>query len=118
MSDSVTPEIPTLKFAEEHIQPILGGKKTVTLRLDVDYEAFKIGRRFHLCDEDGDRFATAYVDDRGYTTVEMAAKMDFDGHRSYRSTDELLEELRGYYPDEEIGPNTKLEIIYWEDLWQ
>lgn len=113
-------QIPRLKFADKHIQPILGGKKTVTLRLDLDYEKFQIGRRFHLCDENGDRFASAHVDDRGYTTVEMAAKMEFDGHRTYRSIDELIEELRGYYPNEEIGPNTRLEIVYWdwEGLWE
>lgn len=109
---------PTLKFAEEHIDPILKGQKTVTLRLDLDYEEFQIGRRVHLCDEDGERFASAVISDRGYTTANMAAKMSFDGHRNYRDADELLEELAEYYPDENLDYQTTLEIVYWGELWE
>lgn len=114
-------DVPQLKFAEDHIEPILKGQKTVTFRLDIDYEDFLIGRRFHLVNEGGERFASAIVKDRGYERIERIAKnRDIEGHRSYSSVDELMEEMRGYYPEEDIGPETLLEIIYWdwEDLWE
>lgn len=106
-----------LKFDDKHIMPILNGEKTVTLRIGMESGDFEEGSPILFCDEGGDWFAEAGVVDRGYTTVEMAAKMDWDGHRNYDGVDELLEELRSYYPDEEIGPNTKLEIIEWGELW-
>lgn len=109
---------PTLKFASEHVNPILAGRKTLTIRLADPDDLPEIGDRVHLCDESGDRFATAIVDDRGYTTVEMAARMAFDGHRSYRDTDELVAELEGYYPDESIDPNTRVELVYWDEVWE
>lgn len=111
--------IPQLKFANKHVEPILKGKKTATLRVGLD-EDLPIGARFQLCNENGYRFASAIVDDRGYTTVDMAARMDFDGHRNYRSPEDLVEELEGYYPDEEIGEQTRVEIVYWdwEELWE
>lgn len=113
-------QIPQLKFAEEHIEPILAGSKTMTIRRDIEFEDSQIGRRIHLCDENGERFATAIIDDRGYTTVNMAAQMRFDGHRNYRSADELLDELHGYYPDEELDEQSTVELIYWdwEELWE
>lgn len=119
-SESVTQQTPKLKFAEKHVEPILKGQKTMTLRLDLDYQAFQIGRTFQLCHEDGERFASVPVHDRGYTTANMAADMNWDGHRNYRDVDELLEELREYYPDEELDEQTKLEIVYWdwEELWE
>lgn len=110
--------IPRLKFADKHKDRILKGEKTATIRIALEHE-FPIGERFHLCDEDGERFASAIVEDREYTTVEMAARMDFDGHRNYRSTDELVEELREYYPNEQIGEQSRVELVYWdwEGLW-
>lgn len=110
----------TLKFADEHVDPILKGQKTVTFRLDLDYEEFQTGRRFHLCDEDGERFASAIVEDRGYTTAREAANIDWDGHRNYQGVDDLLNALREYYPEEDLDESTKLEIVYWNwgDLWE
>ncbi|WP_440767536.1 hypothetical protein [Natronorubrum sp. DTA7] len=116
-NDTVRGQALKLKFADKHITPILHGDKTVTLRVGVDSDDFQQGDPILLCDENGDWFAEAGVEDRGYTTVEMAAKMDWDGHHEYSDVDELLEELQGYYPGKEIGPNTRLEVIEWGELW-
>ncbi len=109
-----------LKFADKHVEPILAGRKEVTLRVADQSKLPDIGDRVQFLNQDGDRFASVHVDDRGWTTVEMAAKMDFEGHRNYRDADELLEELREYYPDEDLDENSALEIVYWdwEDLWE
>lgn len=120
MSDQENAATPRLKFADEHVDAILGGRKTVTIRRDIDAEEFQIGRRFELCAEDGERFASAYVDDRGWTTIAMAARMDFEGHRDYRDADELLDELGQYYPDQDLDEQSKVELVYWgwEELWE
>lgn len=112
--------VPQLKFDKKHVEPILKGKKTVTLRVDIEREHFEIGRHFQLVDEDGERFASAIVDDRGWTSIDMAARMDRDGHQNYRDTEELLETMREYYPEMDLEPTSKVEIIYWdwEELWE
>lgn len=119
-TDGDRPDLPELKFASEHIDPILAGRKTVTIRLADPNDLPAIGDRVRFCDQSGERFATAIVDDRGYTTVEMAARMELEGHRSYDETDALLEQLREYYPDEQIDANTRVELVYWnaEDCWE
>lgn len=108
-----------MKFADKHVDAILGGRKTLTFRLATENSP-NIGDRLRLLDESGERFASVPVADVGYISVETAAHENIDGHRTYRSTDELIEELEGYYPDEEITPETMLDIVYWdwEDLWE
>lgn len=115
-----TVRIPRLKFADKHIEPILKGQKTLTIRRDIEPGEFDIGHRIHLCDSEGERFASAIIDDRGYTSINMAAKMVFDGHRSYRDGEELLAELESYYPEQDLDLNSHVELIYWdwEDLWE
>lgn len=103
-----------MRFDSEFVEPVLNGEKTATLRLDLASDAFPVGKQFHLATPDGTPFASAVVDERGYTSVEMAAKMTIEGHQSYETTDALMEQLRGYYPDETIDPNTRVEIIEWE----
>ena len=112
-------DIPTLAFAEEHIEPILAGRKTATLRLDLD-PPLRHGQRFQLVDEDGERFASSIVSDRGYESIDWIVKLGIDGHRDYDSEAELIEEMEQYYPDAELTPETCLDIVYWdwEDLWE
>jgi hypothetical protein len=113
-------QIQKLKFAEEHIEPILAGRKNMTIRVADRDELPWIGDRVQFCDEDGERFASAIVDDRGWTTVDMVARMDFDGHRNYRDEEDVLDELREYYPDENLDEQSAVELVYWdwEDLWE
>lgn len=114
-----TVQVPTLKFAEEHIGPILRRQKTATIRHFPDGPSeFNIGTRFHLADEEGDRFASAIVSDRGYNDAEWIVKAGVEGHRDYRAVEELLEQMRRYYPDAVLGPDSCFEIIYWGKLWK
>ena len=80
----MSPAIPTLAFADEHVDPIVKGQKTATIRLDLDSQ-IQLGRRVRFVDEDGDRFATAIIDDRGYERLSRLARIDVEGHRSYES---------------------------------
>ncbi|MFC7216497.1 ASCH domain-containing protein [Saliphagus sp. GCM10025334] len=110
-----------LKFAEEHIEPILAGRKTATIRYEIDsHDALRIGRTFHLLDEDGERFASAIVHDRGYTTAEWIVENGVEGHEPYHDLESFYKQMREYYPRAELGPKTCFEIIYWEwgELWE
>ena len=111
---SSTGSLPTLKFADEHVDAILAGEKTATIRLDLVGDALPEGEPFQLADESGDPFARAVVENRSWTTVAMAAKIEFDGHRRYEDSDELIEELEEYYPDHDIDWSTTVELVYWD----
>lgn len=120
-ADSHTAAIPRLKFADEHIEPILAGRKTATIRIGLDFEEYKIGHRAHFCDTDGERFFSVIIDDRGTSTVNWIANHPIEGHRDYRDAGELIEELERYYPEEKpITGVTQIDILRWdwEDLWE
>lgn len=105
--------LPVLKFDNSHIDAIIDGKKTVTIRLDLVGSQLREGELFLVGDEDGDPVAEAVVENRSWTTVSTAAKMSFDGHREYEDSDELIEELEQYYPEHDIDWSTSVELVYW-----
>lgn len=108
-----------LKFASEHIDPILRGEKTATIRLpdgDEKWGRYQIGHRLRMCNEDGERFASADISDRGYNDAESIVVYGVDGHRDYPNVDTFIEAMYEYYPDAIIDPDTCFEIIYWEDV--
>lgn len=113
----LTKSIPAMKFANQYVQPILRGHKTATVRLELD-EPFNIGDRFHLCREDGERFASSNVTDRGYNDAESIVRYGVEGHKDYRDVHDFIRHLSRFYPDEEIGPSTCFEIVYWEEVWE
>lgn len=109
-----------LKFAEEHHEAILTGEKTATIRLPEvgdSWGQYQVGRTLVLCDEDGDRLHSAPITDRGYNDARSIAEHGIEGHRDYDDVDEFLEEMREYYPDANLTPETCFEIVYWGDVW-
>lgn len=113
--------IAQLKFADEHVETILAGRKTATIRYEIDsHDALRVGRRFRLVDQDGERFASAIVIDRGVTTAEWIVENGVEGHEPYCDLNEFYDQMREYYPRAELGPETCFEIIYWdwEELWE
>lgn len=115
----VSDDPPALKFADQYVQPILRGHKTATIRLELD-GPFTIGTRFHLCREDGERFASAFVTDRGYNDARSIVRYGVDGHKDYRDVEDFIRHLSRFYPDADIGGETCFEIVYWDhgDLWE
>ncbi|MFC7047316.1 hypothetical protein ACFQH6_19575 [Halobacteriaceae archaeon GCM10025711] len=102
------------KFATRHVVPILYGDKSATLRYDPE-ESISPGDTLVMERADtGERFAQAPVDLVGNVSAQWFADRDqWPGHRSYRSTGELLAELRTYYPDADIHPETRLTLAKW-----
>jgi hypothetical protein len=108
---------PTLKFDTDFVVPIVDGEKTLTLRHDLDIDP-KPGMRLRLAatTENVGVFARAELVDVEQLTVAAAAERDFDGHRTYDGLDDVLAELREYYPDATIGPETLLTALRFELL--
>ncbi len=109
-----------LTFASEHVEPILAGRKTATIRYEIDsHGALRVGRRFDLVDESGERFASAIVDDRGVVSAETIVEKGVEGHDDYQDLGAFYEQMREYYPRAELGPTTLFEIIHWQggELW-
>lgn len=106
-----------LKFAEEHVEPILEGEKYQTLRYDVD-EEINAGDRLELLEaESGEPFARTTVDVTGTVSARWFVEgPNWDGHRSYDTVGELLDELRRYYPDADLGPRAELVLVEWNGI--
>lgn len=106
-----------LKFAPEHVDPLLDGEKWVTIRpgsKDVTTKDV-----FELVDaESGEKFAVAGVDMVAHVDPMWVVNADLDGHRSYRKVGRLLEELRRYYPDADLRPDTDLTLIQFKNVRQ
>jgi hypothetical protein len=110
------PRIHGIKFADRFVDPILRGQKTATIRVGDEWREVRVGDRLRLRDQDGEQFASAFVSERGWTSINMAARMNIDGHRDYLSADVLLAELRRHYPDHDLTGTSAVELIHWEDL--
>jgi hypothetical protein len=104
---------PTLTFVDKHHARIRSGDKTATIRVDPSHP-YNEDDRITLTGTDDEPIAEAVVTDRWWTTARMAAGMGVAGHRDYEGVEDLLEELREYYPDAEIDATTQVDVIQWE----
>ncbi|SEO98908.1 hypothetical protein SAMN05216388_10261 [Halorientalis persicus] len=109
-----------IKFDSVHIQPILDQEKTVTARLGSKYQSVHTGDTIVLCDETGEEVGRATVDligehDAAYF-ARVAGEAHYEGHRSYRKVGQFLDQMRQYYPEKEIGPETEVVAISWTNV--
>jgi len=108
----------TLKFASEHVAPIMEGRKWQTIRVGRD-EQIRPGNFLDLVEADSrEVFATAKADRVVRAPADWIASQESDGHRNYRSTGQLLDHLREYYPEEYLSPQRELSLIAFPDPQQ
>lgn len=105
--------IPTVRFADDHVEQILAGEKTVTVRFGFEYD-LDPGMRIRLVDECGEEFATATVATQCELRADWISYADFSGHRRYKTTGELVEQLGEYYEPDLIGPETTLDVLVFQ----
>jgi len=113
MSEPETQTRPTLTFVDKHHARIREGEKTATIRVDPS-RPYNEDDRITLTGTDDEPIAEAVVTDRWWTTTRMAAGMGVAGHRDYESVEDLLAELRAYYPEKTIDATTQVDVIQWE----
>lgn len=102
----------TLKFADEHLEGLRVGAKTITVREPELYDELDPGDRLDLVDEDETQFGEATVSGVGRTPADVFVRKDYDGHRSYRSVGQFLDQLRSYFPEREWHPDADVAAVF------
>lgn len=103
-----------LKFAPQYREPILNGDKRATIRYGFKRNV-EPGDYLHAIDADAsDHYASAIIERVWGGTAFDVATDDIDGHRSYDGVNHLLRQLRRFYPDATLTPNTDLTVIEWK----
>lgn len=103
-----------IPFHERHITRIEHGVKQFTLRVDPGY-SLDAKEEVELVDHRREPITTARITLVAQVEAHWIPHWDFDGHRNYRTTEELIEELAEYYPDADLDRNTLITVIGWED---
>lgn len=104
---------PGIAFDNEHVEPILDGEKTVTIRHDFEGD-FDPLDGVDLLDRQGIPFATARVTTQFELRADWVSYADFTGHQRYDTTAELLEDLREYYPGVNLESEDVLDVIAFQ----
>lgn len=102
-----------LTFHQNFVEPILAGEKTRTVRYGFERYIAR-GETIRLQDDTGEQFAVATVTDVTRMSIDEFVEADPDGHASYASVDECVEELAEYYPEAELTPQSNLTVIGFE----
>ena len=112
-NDNKTTHVHRMKFAEEYVDPILNGEKTLTIRLQSEWASATDLDSLKFLTPDGEVFAEGFVHRARKRTASDAFGLTrvHSGHRSYDSREEFYELLESYYPDAEIGPETEVRTI-------
>lgn len=101
-----------LRFADPLVPQVLDGRKTATVRYDLE-RAFDPGETIAFVDEDDDQFATVEV---GFVyRMKVRDVIDFGiAHYAGHSVDFLVERLRELYGTDTIDADTEVDVVTWE----
>lgn len=102
-----------IKFDDRHVDAIMDGEKTVTVRYDCDHD-FDRGDVVELVNQHSRSVTVAKIVTQFELRADWVAFADFEAHQQYTTTAELLDELERYYPDATIEPGTVLDVIVFE----
>lgn len=91
----------------------MDGEKSVTIRYDFDHD-FNRGDIVDLVNQNGHKLTEAKIVTQCELRADWISFADFEGHRRYTTTGELLEELSEYYPDAHLHPKVVLDVIVFE----
>lgn len=105
-----------MKFADEHLDAVLSGEKTLTARLDEEWRHVFDADGLRIQNEDGEHMADAVVKRARTLDASDAFHVveSHSGHRSYGSLDLFREALADYYPDTPILTDTEVRIVHFE----
>ena len=103
-------QIKTLKFTEKLSYLILEGKKTSTWRLFDDKNLKESDLLNFKVSETNKDFAKAKITTIKEKRLGDVKETDYDGHETYRDSEEMLKTYRGYY-GEKVNNDTIIKII-------
>lgn len=104
--------VASIEFDEQFKTMILNEEKTCTIRYNIVGD-IATGDVVSFHDTDREVFAWAKITGRMRITAENIVQSDFDGHRNYAVVEELALSLREFYPDAYIGPDTLLDVLWF-----
>lgn len=102
-----------IRFDDDHVDAIESREKTSTIRYELE-RSFAVGDVVALVDEQGERFAEAEITDHVRVSAGEVVGIDFVGHTTYDTLDELTRELRQYYDLSDFDESTRLEFVAFE----
>lgn len=103
---------PRIPFHQRFIEAVESGEKRFTLRVDPGY-TLEAGKEAWLMDYRGNKIRTARICLVAHVPLSWIPHWQFQGHREYDSSDDLIEELEEYYPDTYLDPDTPITVIGW-----
>jgi len=105
-----------MKFDDSLITPLLKNNKKTTWRLlsDTAVSELEPGNRFYALDTDGNKHAELEVKWIKLTKISFITDEDQYYHKKYSSVGEIVEEMREYYPDEDITVGTSIAVIRFQ----
>lgn len=101
-----------LTFAEQHVEPIRKGEKTLTARVNFDRD-LPCDTPIEFRRSDGSVFVERVVAAVETMTVREFVLAGFEGHRTYESVAAATAALGSYYPDVEVGGTTLVTVIWF-----
>lgn len=99
-----------MSFRHHFAEQIIDGKKNVTWRL-FDDKDLQVGDELELIDSETKvRFAHAVITEMREKKLGEIDDVDYVGHETYASNDEMIQTYKGYYNDQ-VDANTVVKII-------
>lgn len=102
-----------IRFDDRHVDPIMDGEKCVTIRYEFEHDLDR-GDIVDLVNQNGHKLTAAKIVTQCELRADWIPFADFEGHRRYTTTGELLDELSEYYPDAPLHPKVVLDVIVFE----
>ena len=107
-----------LRFDDVHRDALLDGRKSATVRYDLDAERARPGDRLVLETPDGLPFAEATVAD--VIRTDLSDALDAVEDEGYQHTAEsvwrLLGDLCDYYPEGDLSLNSTVSVVLLDDI--
>jgi hypothetical protein len=104
----------TVKFHPDLAQLIIDGKKTTTWRL-FDDKDLQTGDAIELMNKaTGEVFGHATISWVTLKRIKDLDDADWEGHERFPSEEAMYATYRGYYPGQEVGPETIVKIIHFD----
>jgi hypothetical protein len=107
--------MPTLKFAPHLVTQILSGQKTSTWRLFDDKNLKEGDELIFVNKETGEQFGIAKITKLVVRTLGTLSDVDWTGHETYSSEEEMYKTYSGYYGDK-VDENTEVKILSFSFL--
>ncbi|HEY5221224.1 MAG TPA: ASCH domain-containing protein [Candidatus Paceibacterota bacterium] len=102
-----------VKFQPDLAQLVIDGKKTTTWRM-FDDKNLQTGDEIELVNKaTGEVFGHATISWVTLKYIKDLDEVDWEGHERFPNEEAMYATYRGYYAEQEVGPETIVKIIHF-----